>query len=60
VYLVLEAVHFGPVAELGNHPWANAAGFLVGAALFSAGLVTIGLQLRRCESDAPLVAIAAH
>jgi hypothetical protein len=58
LYLVLETLGFGPVAEFGNYPWANAAGFLVGAVLFSAGLVRIGLRLRHEEPDAQPAAIA--
>jgi hypothetical protein len=58
LYLVLETQGFGPVAELGNHPWANAAGFLVGAVLFSAGLVRIGLRLRREEPGTQPASIA--
>lgn len=46
VFLVLETLGFGPVSDFGSYPWANAAGFLVGAALFSAGLVTLGSRLR--------------
>lgn len=58
LYLVLETLGFGPVAEFGNYPWANAAGFLVGAVLFSAGLVRIGLRLRDEEPAAQPAAIA--
>jgi len=58
LYLVLETLGFGPVAEFGNYPWANAAGFLVGAVLFSAGLVRIGLWLRHEAPDAQPAAIA--
>ena len=52
VFLVLEAVGFGPVSEFGSHPRANAVGFLVGAVLFSAGLIRIGFRLRNEEPGA--------
>lgn len=60
VFLILEALGFGPAAEFGNYPRANAIGFLVGAALFSAGLVRIGSRLRHEEpGELPVPAATA-
>jgi hypothetical protein len=60
VFLVLENVGFGPVSEFDIYPRANAVGFLVGAALFSAGLVRIGIRLRHeVPGELPVPAAAA-